>query len=235
MGKDPAFLFYPGDWLGGTIGMTFEEKGAYMELLMMQFNRGHMTSHMIRQVVGENWVKLQDKFVQDENGLWYNVRLDQEKEKRKAYVKTRKNNLLGDKHKNNPHMEPHMENENEDVNEIENKNKGVDFSKPDIEGDALVFPVDTQAIRGLWAKWKEHRLNNHNQRYRMMGEQADLKRLGMCEDEIQETILAAISNNWKNLYPDKTQKSKSKSNGHSNEHPAEAAARAFAKRVGKPA
>ena len=27
MAKDPAFLFYPGDWLGGTMGMTLEEKG----------------------------------------------------------------------------------------------------------------------------------------------------------------------------------------------------------------
>ena len=44
MGKDPAFLFYPGDYLSGTMGMTFEEKGAYVELLMMQFNRGHVTS-----------------------------------------------------------------------------------------------------------------------------------------------------------------------------------------------
>ena len=35
MAKDPAFLFYPGDWIGGTMGMTFEEKGAYMEILMM--------------------------------------------------------------------------------------------------------------------------------------------------------------------------------------------------------
>jgi hypothetical protein len=56
-GKDPAFLFYPNDWIGGTMGMTFEEKGAYMELLMMQFNRGHMTSHMIAQTVGQLWVK----------------------------------------------------------------------------------------------------------------------------------------------------------------------------------
>ena len=56
MAKDPAFLFYPNDWLGGTMGMTFEEKGAYMELLMMQFNRGHMTSHMedVNENVNEN-------------------------------------------------------------------------------------------------------------------------------------------------------------------------------------
>ena len=75
MAKDPAFLFYPGDWLGGTIGMTLEEKGAYLELLILQFNRGHMTSHMVGQVVGQLWVNVKDKFVQDENGLWYNERL----------------------------------------------------------------------------------------------------------------------------------------------------------------
>jgi uncharacterized protein YdaU (DUF1376 family) len=125
MAKDPAFLFYPGDWLGGTIGMTFEEKGAYMELLMMQFNRGHMTSHMIGQVVGHLWDKIQVKFVQDKDGLWYNERLDVEKEKRKNFVSTRKNNLSGNnqhtKNKKNTkhmkgHMTSHMENENRNVN-----------------------------------------------------------------------------------------------------------------------
>ena len=52
--KDPAFLFYPNDWIGGTMGMTFEEKGAYMELLILQFNRGHMTTHMIGHMGNED-------------------------------------------------------------------------------------------------------------------------------------------------------------------------------------
>ena len=92
MGKDPAFLFYPNDWLGGTMGMTFEEKGAYMDLLMMQFNRGHMTKHMIGQTVGQLWVKLEDKFEVDSKGLYFNVRLEAEKEKRKAFTESRRNN-----------------------------------------------------------------------------------------------------------------------------------------------
>lgn len=121
MAKDPAFLFYPGDWLGGTLGMTFEEKGAYMELLMMQFTRGHMTDHMIAQTVGQLWVKLQDKFIKDDAGLWYNERLDSEKEKRKNYVSSRKNNKKGSNQHNKTesekvgHMTSHMENENENV------------------------------------------------------------------------------------------------------------------------
>ena len=120
MAKDPAFLFYPGDWLGGTLGMSFEEKGAYIDLLVLQFNRGHMTSHMIAQIVGQIWIKIENKFIQDENGLWYNARLDEEKFKRKSFVGTRYNNLEGknqhtkNKEKKVGHMTSHME----DVNTI---------------------------------------------------------------------------------------------------------------------
>jgi hypothetical protein len=118
MAKDPAFLFYPSDWIGGTIGMTFEEKGAYMELLMMQFNRGHMTKHMIGQVVGQLWVKLEDKFSVDEHGKYYNLRLEFEKEKRKRFTKSRRNNISGENQhtKDSGHMTEHMENVNINVN-----------------------------------------------------------------------------------------------------------------------
>ena len=120
MAKDPAFLFYPNDWIGGTMGMTLEEKGAYMELLMMQFNRGHMTEHMIGLTIGHIWDKISVKFIKDSSGLWYNERLEEEKEKRKKYVKSRHNNKTGanqhnnSKKEDNGHMTLHMENENED-------------------------------------------------------------------------------------------------------------------------
>ena len=76
MGADPAFLFYPNDYIVGTMGMTLEEKGAYIELLMLQFNRGHMTNDMIGQVIGQLWDNVQVKFVQDNKGLWFNERLE---------------------------------------------------------------------------------------------------------------------------------------------------------------
>jgi len=138
MAKDPAFLFYPNDWIGGTMGMTFEEKGAYMELLMMQFNRGHMTSHMIGQVVGQVWDKVKHKFIQDDKKLWFNERLDIEINKRKNFTKSRRNNILGNnqytKNKENEsgHMTSHMENENENENIDINKNKGKYFKKEEI-------------------------------------------------------------------------------------------------------
>lgn len=122
MAKDPAFLFYPNDWIGGTMGMTFEEKGAYMELLMMQFNRGHMEGHMVGQVVGQIWDKIKFKFTQDENGLWFNPRLEDEVNKRKAFTASRKNNLKGKNQYTKKegqvsgHMTSHMENENRNEN-----------------------------------------------------------------------------------------------------------------------
>jgi uncharacterized protein YdaU (DUF1376 family) len=127
MSKDPAFLFYPNDYIGGTMGMTFEEKGAYIELLMLQFNRGHMTSHMIGQTIGQIWDKVKDKFIQDDNGLYYNVRLEYEQNKRKEYTASRRNNKDGinqytKKEKKSGHMTSHMENENVIVNKEEKNN-----------------------------------------------------------------------------------------------------------------
>jgi len=134
MAKDPAFLFYPGDYVSGTMGMTFEEKGAYMDLLMLQFNRGHMNTHMIQHTVGHLWEQVKCKFIQDDLGLWYNVRLDIEKEKRKTFTESRRNNIKSknktventsyESHMNN-HMKHHMENVNENINKdiIINKSK----------------------------------------------------------------------------------------------------------------
>jgi len=138
MAKDPAFLFYPGDYVSGTMGMTFEEKGAYMDLLMLQFNRGHMNTHMIQHTIGHLWEQVKCKFIQDDEGLWYNVRLDIEKEKRKTFTESRRNNM---KSKNKPkdeptyetHMQPHMNSHMENVNENINKDINTNKSKCSFE------------------------------------------------------------------------------------------------------
>jgi len=122
MAKDPAFLFYPGDWLGGTIGMTLEEKGAYIELLVTQFNRGHMTEDMIGRMIGQCWGQIKDKFMVDANGLYYNARLELEQEKRKEYSQSRRNNVLGINQytKKTGHMTKHTEGRMEDRDEDKN-------------------------------------------------------------------------------------------------------------------
>jgi len=158
MGKDPAFLFYPNDYLGGTMGMTFEEKGAYMELLMMQFNRGHMTEHMIGQTVGQIWGRIQCKFKQDEQGMYYNERLEREVEKRQNYVDSRRNNKLGVNqytnqnrsydqtydHEVTSHMTGHMENRNRNDNDT--KDSGGAGGERTVEQDGLLVQQELPEI-----------------------------------------------------------------------------------------
>lgn len=128
MGKDPAFLFYPNDYIGGTMGMTLEQKGAYIELLMAQFNRGHMGGHMCGQIVGQKlWEEVKHKFIQDADGLFYNERLELEKSRRQKFTGSRRNNLKGkNQYSKVGHMTSHMENENEnsiDTNTIHREGK----------------------------------------------------------------------------------------------------------------
>lgn len=98
MAKDPAFLFYPGDWISGTMGMTFEEKGAYMEFLMYQFNRGAIPEGVIKRMLNvryeDVWPSIKDKFEKNENGEYYNVRLKFETAKRKKYTESRRDSRL---------------------------------------------------------------------------------------------------------------------------------------------
>lgn len=127
MGKDPAFLFYPGDWLGGVMTFSRSHKGAYMDLLMCQFNNGHMSLQDIKTVLGSDFPmwdeKLKGKFRQDDNGLFFNEKLENEATKRKKFTQSRKENL---RHKDN-HTVTRMENVNENKDCIENNEKKSNF------------------------------------------------------------------------------------------------------------
>ncbi len=120
MAKDPAFLFYPGDWNLGTMHMTLLDKGCYIELLMLQFARGKFTiaqaKHMLNGSFHVAWANISEKFATDGEFYW-NVRLEEEKNKRKKFTESRRNNGLVPKTPEK-HMHKHMEDENEDVNTI---------------------------------------------------------------------------------------------------------------------
>lgn len=144
MAKDPAFLFYPNDYIGGTMGMTLEEKGAYVELLMLQFNKGAFTIKQAQKVLGNEferlWSELKEKFV-EENEKFFNKRLEQEREKRadnakknkeriEKYWDSKKKNTDGNSNvytKPIPIKEKPIENENEIRNE--NINSDEEFGK----------------------------------------------------------------------------------------------------------
>lgn len=134
MSKDPAFLFYPGDWTLGTIHMTLLEKGAYIELLMLQFSRDKFTLAYAKHMLGGSfdlvWPTVSEKFKTDGTYFW-NERLNIEKEKRSKFTASRRNNAFNKKKdiKNNEHMDKHMDEHMDKHMENENENENKDINK----------------------------------------------------------------------------------------------------------
>jgi hypothetical protein len=120
MAKDPAFLFYPGDWSLGTMHLTLLQKGCYMELLVLQFAKDKFTEAQAKHMLGSSfdlaWPSLREKFRTDGTYYW-NERLKLEKEKRKKFTDSRRNNgsIRKSVKKNYEHMVEHMEDENENL------------------------------------------------------------------------------------------------------------------------
>ena len=125
--KDPAFLFYPSDFLTGTMAMPFDERGRYITLLCYQHQAGRMSEETIRFLVGSFSDTLRLKFSRDENGLFYNSRLEEEIDKRNKFLESRRNNgSLGGRPKKEekplgkPNGKPKQNlGENRDINENE--------------------------------------------------------------------------------------------------------------------
>ncbi len=93
MPKDPAFLFYPSDFLVGTFNFTDAQRGQYIVLLCLQHQSGHLEKDVMLDVMhGEEDMKIMSKFMIDENGLFYNARLEKEINRRVEYAKSRSRN-----------------------------------------------------------------------------------------------------------------------------------------------
>ncbi len=126
--KDPAFLFYSSDFLSGTMLMTDEQIGQYIKLLCLQHQKGHLKEKDMLNICKSYDEDIFSKFLKDEEGNYYNKRLEIEANKRKAYSesrrKNRKNKETYDEDMKNicNSYEEHMENENINENIIINKN-----------------------------------------------------------------------------------------------------------------
>lgn len=139
--KSPAVLWYPADYLVGIIGMTWEEQGRYVYLLNVQFEKGHID---ISRIMPDCPEIVLAHFVQDEDGLYYNERMEEEQNKRQKYCDSRSKNRKKSAPKEDisvpcestyeatyedtyeqtheSHMSQHMGNVNVNVNENINNN-----------------------------------------------------------------------------------------------------------------
>jgi hypothetical protein len=159
MAKDPAVLFYTSDFLTGCALMSMAQRGKYITLLCLQHQQGHLSEEDMLDVCGAVDAKIWRKFKQDDDGLFYNERMDQESTKRKKFVESRQKNLKSNESAKN-HMEAHMEShmkshmerdmenhmENENINTLINRDiKSIDKSNSnkDKETDIYTFKAPT--------------------------------------------------------------------------------------------
>ena len=155
MSKDPAFLFYSSDFLTGTLLMSMEQKGKFITLLCIQHQKGHLSEKDMLHICGSYDEDVFTKFQKDEQGKFYNIRLEEEVGKRKAYSESRRNNRKKKEDMNNTSLSyvEHMENENENENLIEKK-KVARFQKPTIE--QLKEYMSEQGMNDIAENWLNH-------------------------------------------------------------------------------
>ena len=95
MAKDPAFLFYPNDYLGGTMGFSLEMHGAYLLMLLYQFHNGPFPDEKAISMVGKIWEQIQFKFKKKTgSGLRYSSKMESVIEQRKNFSTSRRESAL---------------------------------------------------------------------------------------------------------------------------------------------
>lgn len=148
--KDPAFLFYSSDFLSGTMLMSDEDVGKYIRLLCLQHQKGHLREKDMLNICGGKNDDIFDKFSLDDEGNYYNIRLEEEIIRRKNYSESRRKNREKKKkekdisetyeedmnnicNSHDEHMETETETEtitiNKTINENINKNKKKKIEK----------------------------------------------------------------------------------------------------------
>jgi hypothetical protein len=73
-----SFRFEYESYIAGTAFLTRREKGAYIDLLCCQADKGHLTLQNIKDILNGDfdcWEKLKSKFT-EENGMFYNKKLE---------------------------------------------------------------------------------------------------------------------------------------------------------------
>lgn len=187
MNKDPAFLFYPSDFLVGTSLMSYEQIGKYIKLLCIAHSKGgYLTERDMFKICETSDFEILEKFNLDDEGIYYNERLLSEITKRKKYSDSRSNNRKGKTEEKEQDMsnicksyDEHMENENININN--NTSLSFDLSIKDNKYKDIVnylneksgknFRVSTQTKKLIDARLHENFLLDDF--YRVIDNQCD--------------------------------------------------------------
>lgn len=126
MAKDPAILFYYQDFLVGTEFMDDAEVGIYIRLLCHLYDKNELSEKQVLRICSASAFEnipddVKNKLKKDNNGMYFNQRARDEKEKRLLFTESRRQNALGIKSKKA--YAEHMEDINKDINKDTDKDK----------------------------------------------------------------------------------------------------------------
>lgn len=200
MGKDPAFLFYSNDFLSGTYTMSHEQVGKYIRLLCLQHQKGILTERDMLNICGSYDEDIYSKFAQSENG-YYNVRLRDEADKRKAYSDSRRKNKMKNKFDNTDIYDTsasyvgHMENENANENEIKK---------------CIIELFGNFELCESWKEWTEFKHVQFKFQFKTIQSEMtairNLHKLSNGKTDIATAIInQSIGNGWKGFFELKNQ------------------------------
>lgn len=157
--KDPAVLFYPGDYICETMGMSRVERDCYMDLYILQFNQYHFTKEMAKNVLKEDfervWENIKGRFI-EEGEYFYNGNLRAGIAKRRAYTASRK--AIADKRKKKGEtMEENQEQEKIKFEEEkkDQKIKDNEIHVPVQKRDHLSPGALVNGCQDIWEKMTE--------------------------------------------------------------------------------
>jgi hypothetical protein len=184
MSKDPAILFYTGDFLNGCTCLTMEERGQYITILCLQHQLGHLSEKTIRLSLGSVSVDVLKKLSKDSEGNFYNERMDSEMQKRAQFIETRKDNGKKGGRPKKASAKPNGKPKEKLIEDI-NENRSL---------------IDIE-----WLKWKEFKKTEFNFKYKSgISEQASKTELinlsGNNEEIAIKIIEQSIANGWKGFF-----------------------------------
>lgn len=203
--KDPAVLFYFQDFLVGTEFMTDDEVGKYIRILCHLADKGALSLTQLKQICGNTMVippeSIMSKLRQDENGMYYQQRMRDEREKRMQHCEKQRENIKKRWKKNEYHG-------NTTVIPLEDEN---------INKDSIINNIDS-----YWEKWKKYKRDEFRFKYKSeVSENAAKKELlnlsGNDEEIAIKIIEQSIANGWKGFFELKEDGRVKKSNGATTE------------------
>lgn len=211
--KDPAFLFYSKDFLTGVADLTMEERGQYITLLCLQHQKGRLTRKLIDLAAPDATADVLSKFEKDEQGNFFNRRLEEEASKRANHSdKQRDRALKGwEKRKQKTNKKDATAYPTAEatalplVNANVNVNVNEDVIKEErVQREEIVFKYNSDEMRKAWKRWKDYRKSVHRFKYYdALSEQRKIRELeNMATDEKEaiELINQSITEGYKGFF-----------------------------------